>query len=48
MEEKKERIRISDRFLTVDEAKINTIKTQMIDFDNPTKDMICGMPGFTR
>lgn len=35
-------------YLTVEEAKINNNKTQQIDFENPTKDIVGGLPGFVR
>lgn len=37
-----------DGYLTKDEANMNEICTQKIDFDNPSKDLVCGLPGFFR
>ena len=39
---------LSEDYLTREEAKINHIETQKIDFENPTKDLVCGLPGFVR
>lgn len=47
MEEKKREILEGD-YLTVEEAKINNLNTQKIDFENPTKDLVSGLPGFVR
>jgi hypothetical protein len=37
-----------DGYLTQEEAKINDRITQRIDFENPSKDMVCGLPGYYR
>jgi len=35
-----------DGYLTKEEAKINQNQTQLIDYENPTKELVCGLPGY--
>lgn len=46
--EQKRKELLKDAYLTKEEAKINHIQTQKIDFENPTKDLVSGLPGFVR